>query len=596
MLGLFSTNYYGTGWMPSALSYDLCSGTEWGVRNIHFNQLYQHRQTMSHIHDVPMFNYNCGSSYFGPTFAPLDQIIKQTLGYADWQNRMQGGNGLIDKNGQFNPMGLFSNGWNNPMNNGYNISTPGFNYNPVNPWYTGYQTNPFNNNGNNGNNGNNSQLSEAEIKNKKEYEKLTNLLGELASYTDLSDEQKASIEFAQNEVNKKESYADKVAVIKEAFKKIGPETIKESLIFSKKDTEGAYRSALKETGWEDSSKVYEKELPSLVGAIENIGKKDSTIDGEDLAWEIMNESSILTVLSVWYSKYPEKQHVMNLLLDKYYSFTKNNESGTRENIESIIKSVTTALRGNAYQFIENNGDKLTQGQIDAIEENIERLEKIQEYGLPEKNDGKLTKVFDELYMQLRIAQVQVINKEVVEKYGIADPEKRVFNDDLFVKETKADLVSEGFKAEEIKEFTLVKDLDDLTPEEKDVKNKEKAKEIADELDCILPKGNKRVQEGERNKILNQLAKINKDNVVEILKEIPNLADRITYVNDWGKGFGIEEVKEYIIQPLLDKYGELEAPNGKRFSSLDEIKDYLFDGLKQIINKAVKEQNGLDIQS
>lgn len=83
-------------------------------------------------------------------------------------------------------------------------------------------------------------------------------------------------------------------------------------------------------------------------------------------------------------------------------------------------------------------------------------------------------------------------------------------------------------------------------------SKEEGKRIAQELNELLPKNSALMTGDITSKIRNLLESINSENIIYVLEEMPDIAQRIDNVDALGFGFDKTEVYKYILTPLLEK--------------------------------------------
>ena len=98
----FFMNNYGASYYPSALTYDMCSGSLMGSMNIQWNQALEHSVASAGLYMVPQYNFNNFFQYASPLMSNaylLDPMY--TVAQMDWQNKVSGGMGIGSFNGQY---------------------------------------------------------------------------------------------------------------------------------------------------------------------------------------------------------------------------------------------------------------------------------------------------------------------------------------------------------------------------------------------------------------------------------------------------------------------------------------------------------------
>lgn len=227
------------------------------------------------------------------------------------------------------------------------------------------------------------------------------------------------------------------------------------------------KDILEKAGYKFSAKEYSyknakdadlnNKLSNIHTEIANIEKGKSTgltkLEDmvETLASKADESNDILRNISYWNDKYKDKEErsIIRFLTTKMQS--SNLDSDDRSNIyNKHITKLVNALKSRA-EYLMANAEAFDEDTVQALSSQITNVEKALESmsgKLSDKTKAEaLCKEFEKLYVMLRRMEAQKINVELQQKYSflndISSTDADFINDELIVKDTEADLKSEG---------------------------------------------------------------------------------------------------------------------------------------------------------
>ena len=430
----FTTGF--TGWRPSYINFDMCSTNPMNSLNIMWNAALERSKAQSMVYMYPAFNMSNFTTYFNGydnsyltnPFYSMSQVL--------WNNN-NGQTGNLWNN--INT----TNNWSNPWGNMWNPSgtTPSAD----------------------------KPETAEEIGAKRKYNKILGLIKQLKEYEKVSNSDKDQLEAAleADRQNTKGTWTEKYNALKEAYDKISDSTVKECLKQSmelgteeKPDQADAFRIRLESAGFEYEAGSIDEYIGKLANTIQNLsasqpnGSSDAILGGLD-----GKTVNILDVLSSWNTQYKNsetksKKRLITFAAEKYNSIEDKTAKTTYKS--TVLDPVVNALRNKANELAANlegeNKEKL-QKAIKALDDAYDKVGD----NVPEG----VTTAFDNLYVLTRLAAIREIANDAKSYYGEVDSD--LFNSDLFMDETIADLKAEGFSEKNITSNQLSVDAPDAEP-------------------------------------------------------------------------------------------------------------------------------------
>lgn len=411
-------------------AYDMSSGTQWGSMNIHLNQIWDDLIARRGLYDVPVYDFSNFNQYTTPTLNnPFPQIMSYTMGQLDWQNKISGGNGLFDANGNFqapwlqNPAQLWSSslGW-NPSASAGQGSTP-------------------------------KTETEEDRDFQRKYNTLLALTKQLVECEDLTRKEKDDLNSVIR--NPKGTWKERYAALKKVYNEIDKDTVKEFLetavglgagreINSKKSN--SFYNELQAAGYEYDNSSIDKEINDLYDAISSISDNNGNPESSDILGEIQaGKSNILDVISSYNTHKKDSststdKRIIDHIAKNYNAI---DDDSTRETArEKVLKPIVNALLDKARD-VKDDMDADSRKKIEKAISNVEDALNNSKKTI----DSSLAGAFDTLYLLTRMGAMANLRNEAIAYYGEIDSE--IFNKDLFADETIKDLKAEGYTQDEI---------------------------------------------------------------------------------------------------------------------------------------------------
>ena len=411
-------------------AYDMSSGTQWGSMNIHLNQIWDDLIARRGLYDVPVYDFSNFNQYTTPTLNnPFPQIMSYTMGQLDWQNKIGGGNGLFDANGNFqapwlqNPAQLWSSslGW-NPSASAGQGSAP-------------------------------KTETEEDRDFQRKYNTLLALTKQLVECEDLTRKEKDDLNSVIR--NPKGNWKERYAALKKVYNEIDKDTVKEFLetavglgagreINSKKSN--SFYNELQAAGYEYDNSAIDKEINDLYDAISSISDNNGNPESSDILGEIQaGKSNILDVISSYNTHKKDSststdKRIIDHIAKNYNAI---DDDSTRETArEKVLKPIVNALLDKARDVkddMDADSRKKVEKAISNVEDALNNSKKT--------IDSSLAGAFDTLYLLTRMGAMANLRNEAIAYYGEIDSE--IFNKDLFADETIKDLRAEGYTQDEI---------------------------------------------------------------------------------------------------------------------------------------------------
>lgn len=411
-------------------AYDMSSGTQWGSMNIHLNQIWDDLIARRGLYDVPVYDFSNFNQYTTPTLNnPFPQIMSYTMGQLDWQNKIGGGNGLFDANGNFqapwlqNPAQLWSSslGW-NPSASAGQGSAP-------------------------------KTETEEDRDFQRKYNTLLALTKQLVECEDLTRKEKDDLNSVIR--NPKGTWKERYAALKKVYNEIDKDTVKEFLetavglgagreINSKKSN--SFYNELQAAGYEYDNSAIDKEINDLYDAISSISDNNGNPESSDILGEIQaGKSNILDVISSYNTHKKDSststdKRIIDHIAKNYNAI---DDDSTRETArEKVLKPIVNALLDKARD-VKDDMDADSRKKIEKAISNVEDALNNSKKTI----DSSLAGAFDTLYLLTRMGAMANLRNEAIAYYGEIDSE--IFNKDLFADETIKDLRAEGYTQDEI---------------------------------------------------------------------------------------------------------------------------------------------------
>ncbi len=430
----FTTGF--TGWRPSYINFDMCSTNPMNSLNIMWNAALERSKAQSMVYMYPAFNMSNFTTYFNGydnsyltnPFYSMSQVL--------WNNN-NGQTGNLWNN--INT----TNNWSNPWGNMWNPSgtTPSAD----------------------------KPETAEEIGAKRKYNKILGLIKQLKEYEKVSNSDKDQLEAAleADRKNTKGTWTEKYNALKEAYDKISDSTVKECLKQSmelgteeKPDQADAFRIRLESAGFEYEAGSIDEYIGKLANTIQNLSASQPNGSSDAILGSLGgNTVNILDVLSSWNTQYKNsetksKKRLITFAAEKYNSIEDKTAKTTYKS--TVLDPVVNALRNKANELAANlegeNKEKL-QKAIKALDDAYDKV--------GDKVPESVTTAFDNLYVLTRLAAIREIANDAKSYYGEVDSD--LFNSDLFMDETIADLKAEGFSEKNITSNQLSADDPDAEP-------------------------------------------------------------------------------------------------------------------------------------
>ena len=430
----FTTGF--TGWRPSYINFDMCSTNPMNSLNIMWNAALERSKAQSMVYMYPAFNMSNFTTYFNGydnsyltnPFYSMSQVL--------WNNN-NGQTGNLWNN--INT----TNNWSNPWGNMWNPSgtTPSAD----------------------------KPETAEEIGAKRKYNKILGLIKQLKEYEKVSNSDKDQLEAAleADRQNTKGTWTEKYNALKEAYDKISDSTVKECLKQSmelgteeKPDQADAFRIRLESAGFEYEAGSIDEYIGKLANTIQNLSASQPNGSSDAILGSLGgNTVNILDVLSSWNTQYKNsetksKKRLITFAAEKYNSIEDKTAKTTYKS--TVLDPVVNALRNKANELAANlegeNKEKL-QKAIKALDDAYDKV--------GDKVPESVTTAFDNLYVLTRLAAIREIANDAKSYYGEVDSD--LFNSDLFMDETIADLKAEGFSEKNITSNQLSADDPDAEP-------------------------------------------------------------------------------------------------------------------------------------
>lgn len=496
-------------------AYDMSSGTQWGSMNIHLNQIWDDLIARRGLYDVPVYDFSNFNQYTTPTLNnPFPQIMSYTMGQLDWQNKIGGGNGLFDANGNFqapwlqNPAQLWSSslGW-NPSASAGQGSAP-------------------------------KTETEEDRDFQRKYNTLLALTKQLVECEDLTRKEKDDLNSVIR--NPKGNWKERYAALKKVYNEIDKDTVKEFLetavglgagreINSKKSN--SFYNELQAAGYEYDNSAIDKEINDLYDAISSISDNNGNPESSDILGEIQaGKSNILDVISSYNTHKKDSststdKRIIDHIAKNYNAI---DDDSTRETArEKVLKPIVNALLDKARDVkddMDADSRKKVEKAISNVEDALNNSKKTV--------DSSLAGAFDTLYLLTRMGAMANLRNEAIAYYGEIDSE--IFNKDLFADETIKDLRAEGYTQDEINKCE-VKVKKEAKVEETD----EEDLEDVEETD-----GNKKEEKIKEDKSLNKGSA--EEQIKALLGKVINRRTDAVYIPENAE----DKTKEYTIYTTI----------------------------------------------
>lgn len=412
---------FNSGWYPSAVNYDMCTSNPWNSMNLFFNQAWADLGARQNLYNVQAYDFSNSYLYGNINFNSHLIDPRFTLGQMNWQNMQNGMPNMFGADGSFNAPWA-NNSWSN------------------NPWGGNWGWNGGSTSGNSGSTPQTPEERDAQRK----YNKLLTVIKELKKYDKLTDSQKTELTELAKGINKG-TWEERFEALKEGFDKISNEDVKKFLAQSTTlkigdgEKDDHFYQELLGTGYEHKNTTVDKNIETLRENIEKLEDSHGNIENDNIISSVGTSIDILDVISSWNSKYYNENLIDHIAT--YYNDIEDKQ--IKETAKGkTIKPFVTALTEKARNIIE----ELEGEQKNNLEKAIKNLEDA--YRLTnDKIEQTLIDAFDELYLQTRLAASEKVAEKIANHYEGIDDE--IFNKEIFVDDTKADLKEEGFTDEEI---------------------------------------------------------------------------------------------------------------------------------------------------
>ncbi len=271
---------------------------------------------------------------------------------------------------------------------------------------------------------------------------------------------------ASEEEKKRQPVERKLEALRDIYNQLDKNALRKA-VSSLETKDYNVKDALEKAGYKFSAKEYSyknakdaelnNKLSNIHTEISNIEKGKSTgltkLEDmvETLASKADENNDILRNISYWNDKYKDKEErsIIRFLTTKMQS--SNLDSNDRSNIyNKHVTKLVNALKSRA-EYMMANAEAFDEDTIQALSTQITNTEKALECmsgKLSDKTKAEtLCKEFEKLYVMLRRMEAQKINVELQQKYSflndISSTDADFINDELIVKDTEADLKSEG---------------------------------------------------------------------------------------------------------------------------------------------------------
>lgn len=500
---------FNSGWYPSAVNYDMCASNPWNSMNLFFNQAWADLGARQNLYNVQA--YDLSNSYLYGNINYNSHLIdpRFTLGQMNWQNMQNGMPNMFGTDGSFNAPWSNTN-WNN------------------NPWGGNWGWNGGSTSGNSGSTPQTPEERDAQRK----YNKLLTVIKELKKYDKLTDSQKTELTELAKGLNKG-TWEERFEALKEGFDKISNEDVKDFLAQSTTlkigDEDGNFYQELLGTGYEHKDTVVDENIEALRDNIEKLADNNGNIESDKIAGSVGSSLDILDVISSWNSKY-HNENIIDHIATYYNDIDSENSKDTARN--TALKPFVTALTQKANTLLKGLNDS----QKANLEKAIKNLEDA--YRLTnDKIEQTLIDAFDELYLQTRLAASEKVAGKIANHYEGIDDE--IFNKEIFVDDTKADLKEEGFTDEEINN--------------RSVGAQESAIKVATETAA---------KDGAKTEAMKTiLDAVNQDNVIDFIEGYYAGDSDDDIIDDLNSKELHTELKKFL-QALLSKANELKVEKGE----------------------------------
>lgn len=428
------TNFFG--WQPSLLLQDLSTGTQAGAMNIHMNQALADMQARSTLYMTPTMSWNSFIPYGVPN-GGMDYLIDPNYTIGQWQWNQNNQNSIWG--GAFSNMGMPQMNWNNPFNN---------------PW-------------NQGNNNTPTASNKTEKAFQTKYQKLEKLVKALTSDdSPLTGSRKDELKSVLSAKEGK-TWKEKFENLKDAYNEIPKSDIKDFLateaactlsVNGKDVKKNSFYQKLQNVGYEFENSEIDAEILPLHTTLSGLSDDNADASHNSILGSIALKAGtydVLDVISSWNNSYKNENIIQ--CFAKQYSKMKD-ESSKSKAVSSALMPIVNSLLTQAKD-LQNGLDGASKGKmtksIDAVNKALDGT----------INFTELSKAFNNLYLQTRLAAVDSLRAEIKDYYGTIDSE--VFNDKLFEDATIKDLKEEGFTDSEIKAAKVkAKVSNDVVREEK----------------------------------------------------------------------------------------------------------------------------------
>ena len=414
-------------WYPSAMNYDICTANPFNTMNLHMNQAWDDMIARQSFHMVPQYDFGNMFSYGSFTNNSFLLDPRYTIAQTEWAKNNSAWQSGFGGFGGFGSLG--------GVGGGFNMS------------------NPWGNMGLNLGNSEGSSSKKVETEEDKEYNrKYTQLLGlckQLKEYDGIAFSKKEALKDAIKDT--KGTPQEKYERLKKAYDAISDNTVKKFLKnnsdyqLNGKEADKNKGNSLKDdlirAGHEYTGTAVDNTLDGFENAIKEL-KNNANQTTNDIVGKLdfnSDKYSILDILSSWNTRSAgtNNRNIITFISANINLIKNKTEKQTA--ISTIVKPIANNLADKAEIYLEQLDDASKTKLQEAIKEVRKETEKYCDTG----KINNLATNFDKLYVLTRLAAIKVLQNEVNRKYGAID--SGVFNDKLFIDDTKADLDAEGFK-------------------------------------------------------------------------------------------------------------------------------------------------------
>lgn len=446
-----------SGYQFSAGNYDMTCGYVPNYFNLKMNTFMADSIARMSLYNFPTFNMGSMIPYGGVSI-PGDFIFGYTLNQAHYNSLQNGGNGLWDKDGNFNILG-----YNPSMGAGYGMGAGyslGANYgaglNPFMPWI------------NSDKKANDKKKTdaerEAEAKMQEDYETIKRVLTayQNANADEIDSDLRKKLD---NAISKTGDIKDRYKAVKDVYLAIDKDSLRK--VFPTMDD---YRENLINVGFDFEDSDYalgygkaerEAEAAKLKTDLDDIYDELKAIRPGDEAFTAslyngkftsVHEKDILNYLSLWNEKYnDEGEKLLELVIAKLPTTDNNTDADQRSGkrsmaVDTAVVPLVLALTSKANAIV-NTAKGVDVKPLTRQAQSLNRaLAKFKDDSFDTEKAEKLVAEFDTLYVMLRKYEAHLVDKKIASDYKLLnelDKNNQVALNGKIMEATVADLESEG---------------------------------------------------------------------------------------------------------------------------------------------------------